>query len=106
MAKRIKWTAEEDEILVQAIKANPHNRQEAFKQAVAKLETRDVKSCANRWYGILSNPKNKAYVGCVFTMIGVSSRLDNRTSNVENAHITPIKSTKTIWSKIKKLLGL
>lgn len=106
MAKFNRWTKEEDEILVQAIKANPHNRLEAFRQAATKLETRDTKSCSNRWYGALSNPENKAYVGCMFTMLGISSRLDNRTSNVEGVHITPTKSTKTIWNKIKKFLGL
>lgn len=35
MAKRTKWTVEEDEILVQAINANPHNKaKKAFKRSV------------------------------------------------------------------------
>ena len=34
---RTRWTKEEDEILVQAIKANPHNKAQAFKIAAEKV---------------------------------------------------------------------
>lgn len=36
---------------------------------------RSAKCCSNRWYQALSNPEHKSYVGCMFTMVGVSSRL-------------------------------
>lgn len=103
---RTKWTKEEDEILVQAIEANPHNRAQAFREAAAKLGNRDETSCSNRWYGVLGNPKHKKYVGCMFTMVGVTSKLDNRTSNREGVHITPTKTKKSLWTKIKALLSL
>ena len=103
---RTKWTKEEDEILVQAIKANPHNKAEAFRYAATKLENRDAKSCSNRWYMQLSNPESKHYVGCMFTMIGVTSKLDNRTVNRDKVHITPTKIKKGLWAKVKALLGL
>ena len=106
MTKRTRWTTEEDKILVQAIKANPHNKAEAFRYAATKLENRDARSCSNRWYMQLSNPESKHYVGCIFTMIGIASRLDNRTSNREGVHITPVKTKRGLWSKIKTLLGL
>lgn len=106
MKKRIKWTEEEDKILVQAIKANPHNKQKAFRQTAAKLENREEKSCSNRWYAVLSNPKHEKYVGCMFTMVGVSSRLDNRTVNRDKVHITPEKSKRSLWAKVKALLGI
>lgn len=102
---RRKWTKEEDEILVQAIKANPHNKAEAFRQASTKMD-RDAKSCSNRWYMQLSNEYSKHYVGSLFTMVGHYSRLDNRTSNREGVHITPTKNSRGLWSKIKKLLGI
>lgn len=105
MAQRTKWTAEEDEILVQAIKANPHNKQEAFRKASEEIG-RSAKCCSNRWYQALSNPEHKAYVGCMFTMIGMASRLDNRTINRDNVHITPKKTKKSLWAKVKALLGL
>ena len=106
MKKWTKWTEEEDKILVQAIKANPHNKQEAFRQAATKLENRAEKSCSNRWYMVLSNPKHEKYVGCMFTMVGVTSRLDNRTVNRNKVHITPEKSKKSLWAKVKALLGI
>lgn len=105
MAKRTKWTVEEDEILVQAIKVNPHNKAKAFREVSEKVG-RSAKCCSNRWYQALSNPKHKSYVGCMFTMVGVSSRLDNRTVNREKVHITPTKTKRGLWAKIKDLLGL
>lgn len=106
MRKCIRWTKEEEKILVQAIEANPHNKQRAFRQAAAKLENRSEKSCELRWYLVLSNPKHKKYVGCKFTMVGVTSRLDNRTINRDKVHIIPEKHKKSLWAKIKALLGI
>lgn len=105
MTKRTRWTKEEDEILVQAIKASPHNKSKAFVSVSEKLN-RKPSSCSTRWYGHLSNPESKDYVGCMFTMIGIASRLDNRTTNREDTKITPIKTKRGIWAKIKELLGI
>lgn len=102
---RTKWTKEEDKILVQAVKANLHNKSKAFRAASKKVSHNEV-SCSCRWYSQLSNPESKHYVGCMFTMIGVTSRLDNRTVNREKAHITPKKVKKSLWAKVKTLLGL
>lgn len=103
---RKRWTKEEDEILVQAIKANPHNKSEAFRLASIELTDRDETSCSNRWYKCLSNEYSKHYVGSLFTMIGHYSRLENRTINRENALITPTKNPRGLWAKIKLLLKL
>ena len=43
MATKKKWTDEENNILVQAITANPHNIQEACKYAATKFESRTPK---------------------------------------------------------------
>lgn len=102
---RTKWTKEEDKILVQAVKANLHNKSKAFRAASKKVNHNEV-SCSCRWYSQLSNPESKHYVGCMFTMIGIASRLDNRTSNREGVHVTPIKTKRGLWNKIKVLLGL
>lgn len=102
---RNKWTKEEDEILVQAVKANPHNKTQAFRETALKVN-HSIYCCSNRWYGILSNPNNKNYVGCCFAMVGNNSKLGNRTVNRQGVHVKPTKSSLTIWSKIKKLLGL
>lgn len=105
MANRTKWTKEEDEILVQAIVANPHNKSIAFKDAASKVD-HNASACSSRWYNVLSNPEHKKYVGCMFTMIGVHSKLDNRTVNRDKVHVTPTKIKRGIWAKIKALLGL
>ena len=44
MATKKRWTDEENNILVQAITANPHNIQEACKYAATKLD-RTSKAC-------------------------------------------------------------
>lgn len=105
MATRIKWTDEEDEILVQAIKANPHNKAEAFRVAASQVNHNEC-CCSNRWYKILSNPEHRKYVGCMFTLVGIHSKLDNITVNRDKVHITPDKTKRGIWTKIKNLLGL
>ena len=102
---RTKWTEEEDEILVQAIKANPHNKAEAFREVASKID-RSEAAISYRWYQSLSNPESKHYVGCMFTMVGISSRLDNRTVNRDGVNITPVKTKRGLWSKIKTLLDL
>ena len=102
---RTRWTKKEDKILVQAVKANLHNKSKAFRAASKKVNHNEV-SCSCRWYNHLSNPESKHYVGCIFTMIGVTSRLDNRTVNREKAHITPKKVKKSLRAKVKALLGL
>lgn len=102
---RIKWTTEEDKILVQAIKNSPHNKSQAFRKAATKVN-HSAKCCASRWYKVLSNPEHKKYVGCMFTLLGAASRFDNRIIYREDVHVTPTKIKKNLWSRIKTLLGL
>ena len=105
MANYKRWTKEEDEILVQAIKAKPHNKAEVFRSLTGKLG-RTESAIAYRWYYYLSNPESKYYVGCMFTMIGHATKMDNRTINREHVYIIPEPMKKGLWSKIKNLLGL
>lgn len=106
MAKFQRWTKEEDEILVQAIKANPHNKIKAIREVLPKLNDRTESAAAYRWYQVLSNPENKQYVGSIYTMVGYGTKYVNRTVNREKVHVKPQKSSKTIWSRIKKILGI
>lgn len=99
MTRKIRrWTAQEDKILVQAIKANPHNKAKAFKIAAKKLD-RDSFSCKNRWYFYLSNPNSKYYVGCIFMTVSRKSALENRTTVTKYSKTEPIKSN--LWERIK-----
>ena len=107
MKERKRWTAEEDKILVQAIKANPQNKEEAFRK-VAKKTNRSSASCSQRWYSILSNPYHKKYVGCAFTLVSSRKKSINRTTYVDskdNIH-KPEKLKSGLWNKIKQLLNL
>ena len=102
MANNKRWTKEEEEILVQAIQANPHNISEALRTASATIN-RSFKACQFHWYGVLS-PKNKPNkIGISFVSIGPNTVYKNR-KNSGTSTIQPEKSTT--WSKIKRLLKL
>ena len=102
MANNKKWTKEEEEILVQAIQANPHNISEALKTASNTIN-RSFLACQFHWYGVLS-PKDKPNkMGISFVSIGPNTIYKNR-KNSGTSTIQPEKST--IWSRIKRLLKL
>ena len=102
MANNKKWTKEEEEILVQAIQANPHNISEALRTTSATIN-RSFKACQFHWYAILS-PKNKPNkIGISFVSVGPNTIYKNR-KNSGTSTIQPEKST--IWSRIKRLLKL
>ena len=102
MAKGVKWTDEENKILVQAIAANPHNLSEAIREASKNLN-RTTKACKQHWYSALSPKNNPTKVGVSFISIGSESTYKNR-KNSGNALSEPEKNT--LWSRIKKFLGL
>lgn len=103
-----KWTPEEDEILVQAIKANPHNLCECFKEVAPKVG-RTWRAVSVHWYTTLANPEHKKYIGTAFLIIGKKSYNPIR-KNAFTAigYSTTVKTSKKLglWSKVKKLLGL
>ena len=102
MANNKKWTKEEEEILVQAIQANPHNISEALKTASNTIN-RSFLACQFHWYGVLS-PKDKPNkMGISFVSIGSNTVYKNR-KNSGTSTIQPEKST--IWFRIKRLLKL
>lgn len=102
MAKGVKWTDEENKILVQAIAANPHNLSEAIREASKNLN-RTYKACKQHWYMALSPKNNPTKVGISFVSVGSNSVYKNR-KNSGTAILKPEKST--LWSRIKKFLGL
>lgn len=109
MAKKRRWTKEEEDILVQAIKANPHNLQQCFREASTKID-RSKPACEHYWYTVLGNPENKKYVGTLFIHLGRKSNLVDRklryTTVGWSTKSTPVKHKVSIWNKILKLLGL
>lgn len=108
MKKRKKWTKEEEDILVQAIKANPHNLQQCFREVSQKVNHSEGSICKH-WYAILANPEHKKYVGTAFLVIGRKTYNQVRKNVYTNiGYATTVKTTKklSLWSKAKKLLGL
>lgn len=69
MATKKRWTDEENNILVQAITANPHNIKEACKYAAIKLEGRTSSACYKHWYQVIApanNPNFKNILDLVY----------------------------------------
>lgn len=103
MATKKRWTDEENNILVQAITANPHNIKEACKYAATKLEGRTPKACELHWYQSIAPANNTTKLGVSFLAIGSKTIYKNR-KNSGNSTIQPEKNT--LWAKIKKLIRL
>lgn len=105
-----RWTKEEEDILVQAIQANPHNLKQCFREVSAKIG-RSEDGVMHHWYSVLGNCKNKKYVGITFLMLSRKEIMKDRkickvsaTGYYKNDNL--IKQKPTIWQKIKKLLNI
>ena len=92
MSTKKRWTKEEDEILVQAIKANPHNLSKAFREVSLKLERTET-AINYRWYYVL---KNKSV--CFMTVSPNKTLSNGKISTNNKVDKTP----KTFWQKIKE----
>lgn len=103
MAARKRWTKEEEEILVQAITANPHNIAEACRYASTQLDGRTPSACIFHWYEVLAPAKNPTKVGITFMAVGPKTVYKNR-KNSGNTSVKPERNT--LWTKIKKFIGL
>ena len=103
--KKFNWTKEEDDLLEDAIRNSIYNKAKAIREVAEKLNRKEA-TVAYRWYSVLSNPEHKKYRGCLFTTVGYSSTMSNRSISRIDCHITPIKIKKSIWARIKELLHL
>ena len=102
MATKRRWTDEENNILVQAITANPHNIQEACKYAATKLD-RTSKACELHWYQVIAPANKPTKLGVSFLAVGPKTIYKNR-KNSGTSIAQPEKNT--LWTKIKKFIGL
>ena len=103
MVTRKRWTTEENNILVQAIKANPHNIKKACIYAATKLKGRTPKACELHWYRVIAPANNLTKFGVSFLAVGPKTIYKNR-KNSGNSTVQPEKNT--LWDRIKKLIGL
>lgn len=58
MALRLKWSQNEDEVLLRHVKNNPQNLQSAFALASEELG-RSTLACTQRWYKVVSRKEDK-----------------------------------------------
>lgn len=101
MITKKRWTDEENNILVQAITANPHNIKEACRYAATKLEGRTSNACYRHWYQVIAPANNPTKLGVSFLAVGPKTIYKNRKNS-----ISKVKPEKyTLWKKIIKLLG-
>lgn len=103
MTTKKRWTDEENNILVQAITANPHNIKKACRYAATKLEGRTPKACELHWYQVIAPVNNTTKFGVSFLAVGPKTIYKNR-KNSGNSTVKPEKNT--LWARIKKLIGL
>ena len=102
--KYVKWNTEHDRILVNYVKENPFNRQEAFRKVSAETG-HSVNSCMLRWYNVVSVRENTTAVS-LFTF-GTKKYFPNRTSYVEGWNKTvPVSPRTRFWNRIKEIFGL
>lgn len=99
MNTKKKWTKEEEEILVQAVKANPHNLSKTFREVAKKLGRTEV-AVNLQWY-----TKIRSRSIC-FVTVSQGKKFKNGKNYVpECGHInSPTPSNKTLWEKLKALL--
>lgn len=92
-----RWSKEEDEVLIEALKKSPFNKKRAFKATAEELG-RTVDGCRLRWYTILSNPKHPKYGGIIFLTVSDAGALSNRST---------LKKAKdiTIWAKCQGVVA-
>ena len=103
MVTKRRWTDEENNILVQAITANPHNIREACRHAATKLEGRTPRACIRPWYEVIAPANNPTKLGVSFLAVGPKTIYKNP-KNSGSSTVQPEKNT--LWTKIKKFIGV
>ena len=103
MVTKRRWTDEENNILVQAITANPHDIKEACKYAATKLKGRTPKACELHWYQVIAPANNPTKFGVSFLAVDPKTIYKDR-KNSGNSIVQTEKNT--LWARIKKLIGL
>ena len=95
MAKNKRWTAQEDTIVVSAVKDSPTNLKAAFRAAGKKIG-RSEGACSNRWYTVLSKDKANA---CFVTVSSKHQSLNRKNGD-------GVKCSTSIFTRVLKILGI
>lgn len=92
---RVKWTPEEELIMINFIKENPHNLNDAFYKA-SEIINRTPKAISERWYKKVSKETNPCFV-----TIGSKTTISNK-KNLTSGIVE--KTTESKWKRIIKIL--
>ena len=92
---RIKWTQEEESVMIDIITKNSHNLNDAFYKA-SEIINRTPKAISERWYKKVSKETNYC-----FLTVGSKTAVSNR-KNVTSAVVE--KTTTSKWKRILKIL--
>lgn len=96
-----KWTAAEDEVLLDAIGRNPTNLKASFLAASTELPIRTPGACAQRWYGTLAKDPN--VIGKI--TVGRHAVVKNKTRLTEAQELTHRRwFGRVVWDKIINLI--
>ena len=102
MEQKKRWTREEDEILVQAISAKPHNLKKCF-IAVAEQTGRTIGATQFRWYQHVrfTSAGKKAML-----TIGPKTAFSGK-NELDNSKVRPIKVRQgSFWKRLLIILRL
>lgn len=98
---RIKWTAEEEDILIDEIGKNPTNLKACFLAAAELLPIRSYWACANHWYAKMAGRED--VVGKL--TVGRYTTVRNKTRLNAEQHQTHVSlHGRNIWQRLIKLL--
>lgn len=99
--KNIKWTAEEEEIILDEIGKSPTNLKVAFIAAAERLPIRSYYACQSYWYTKMANRSD--IVGRI--MVGKHATVKNKI-RLTNENMESFKTThnESLWKRILNLL--
>ena len=96
-----KWTAEEDNTLLEEIGKNPLNLKMCF-ISTATLIRRSPSACAGRWYGTLSKSNKRLHTGIL--TIGRHQAVRNRKRFKEGMDTITLRGS--LFYRILTMLGI
>lgn len=98
-----RWTTEEESRLLALIEENPWNLKEAFRAFQQEYPERTLNAITFKWYGDMAKRNN---VNTCMILLGKRHKLTNKKNIYKGVLSSPKRSTKSIWNKVLKMLGL
>lgn len=101
--KHLRWTIEEEKVLISQIEKNPQNIKKAF-TLTSELINRSENAIRNHYYLVILKGKSKLPKSYMYFTVGKTKVIPNRKVVTNNTEI--INTKISIWNRIKRFLGL